>query len=92
MKRLTEEARASFEESKNEERQRIKTVVIDPTSHPDLAYDQLRLLVLQMKMLTQASGGADQLQKQVNPYHEDAELTLQVLKTLQHHEQSGSKP
>ncbi|MEY2620563.1 MAG: hypothetical protein RIT26_383 [Pseudomonadota bacterium] len=84
--RLTQEARASFEEEKNEERKRIKAVVIDPQAHPQVAYDQLRLLVLQLKLLTEASGGAQALSRHIEPQHDQAELTRELLQTLQAHQ------
>jgi voltage-gated potassium channel Kch len=78
IKRLTEEAKASFEDQKNEERKQIRAIVIDPQVHPELAYDQLRLLVQQLKLISQASG-AEQLMSHIDPHHVDAELTRQVL-------------
>ena len=78
VKRLTEEAKASFEDQKNEERKMVKALVIDPASHPELAYDQLRLIITQLRLLTQASG-TDRLQAQIDPHHADAQLTQQVL-------------
>lgn len=84
--RLTQEARVSFEDEKNEERKRIKAVVIDPQAHPEVAYDQLRLLVLQLKLLTDASGGAQALSQHIKPQHEQAELTRELLKALQAHQ------
>ncbi len=81
VRRLTDEARASFEERKNEERQRIKAVVIDPARHPELAYDQLRLLVSQLQLLSQ-TGGIDTLESQIDPLHTDAELIRQLLQVL----------
>lgn len=84
--RLTQEARASYEEEKNEERKRIKAVVLDPQAHPEVAYDQLRLLVLQLKLLADASGGADVLARSIEPQHEHAELVRAVLATLQAHQ------
>jgi voltage-gated potassium channel Kch len=89
VKRLTDEARASFEERKDEERKMIKAVVIDPASHPELAYDQLRLLVTQIRLLSQ-SGGIDELARQIDPMHADAELTRRVLQALREADQ-GSK-
>ena len=70
----------------NEERKRIKAVVLDPQAHPEVAYDQLRLLVLQLKLLADASGGADVLARSIEPQHEHAELVRAVLATLQAHQ------
>ncbi len=84
VKRLTDEARASFEERKNEERKQIKAVVIDPVRHPELAYDQLRVLVSQLKLLSQ-TGGIDTLEGQIDAKHADAELTRQLLQVLRDH-------
>lgn len=81
VKRLTDEARASFEERKNEERKQVKAVVIDPVRHPELAYDQLRVLVSQLKLLSH-TGGIDTLEGQIDPKHADAELTRQLLQVL----------
>ncbi len=81
VKRLTEEAKASFEEQKNEERKQVKAVVIDPAAHPELAYDQLRLSISQLRLLSQACG-TEQLLAQIDPHHADAELTRQILALL----------
>ncbi len=84
IKRLTEEAKASFEDEKNEERKRVKGLVIDPVAHPELAYDQLRLSINQLLLLTRACG-TERLLDQINPQHDDAELTRQVLALLRQH-------
>ena len=81
IKRLTEEAKASFEDQKNEERKQIKAILIDPNSHPELAYDQLRLLIHQLRLLIQATG-TQQLLTQIDPHHADADLIRQVLQLL----------
>ncbi len=91
IKRLTEEARASFEERKDEERKWIKAVVIDPAQHPELAYDQLRLLVSQLKLLSQ-TGGIDALVQQIDPMHADAELIHRVLHALREADQGIKRP
>ena len=89
IKRLTEEAKASFEDQKNEERKQIRAVVIDPQAHPELAYDQLRLLVQQLKLISQASG-AEQLMSHIDPHHVDAELTRQVLTLMRNQARDGT--
>jgi hypothetical protein len=81
IKRLTEEAKASFEDQKNEERKQIKAILIDPNSHPELAYDQLRLLIHQLRLLSQATD-TQQLLTQIDPHHADADLIRQVLQLL----------
>ena len=89
IKRLTEEAKASFEDQKNEERKQIRAIVIDPQVHPELAYDQLRLLVQQLKLISQASG-AEQLMSHIDPHHVDAELTRQVLTLMRNQARDGT--
>ena len=91
IKRLTDEARASFEERKNEERKMIKAVVIDPAQHPELAYDQLRLLVSQIRLLAQ-TGGVDTLAGQIDPQHADAEWTRRVLQAMREADQATKRP
>jgi voltage-gated potassium channel Kch len=56
VRRLTQEARDAFESKQREERQLTTAVVLDPQQHPELAYHQLRLLVSQLDLLTQAAG------------------------------------
>ena len=56
-------------------------MVIDPVRHPELAYDQLRVLVSQLKLLSH-TGGIDTLEGQIDPKHADAELTRQLLQVL----------
>jgi voltage-gated potassium channel len=91
VKRLTDEARASFEERKDEERKLIKAVVIDPARHPELAYDQLRLLVSQIRLLSE-TGGIDALDGQIEPQHADTDLTRRILQALRDSAQDNNRP
>ena len=79
--RLTEEAKATVAAQKEEERQKVRAVVIDPQSQPDLAMLQFRLLVSQLQLLQQATGH-DTLARQIEPEQHDAEVLGRVLQAL----------
>ena len=78
MKRLTHEASASLGERKNEARKQVKAVGIDPVRHPELAKDEFRVRVSQLKLLS-PTGGIDTLEGQIDAGHADAEPTRQPL-------------
>jgi voltage-gated potassium channel Kch len=81
VKRLTQEAREAFEAKQREERQLTTAVILDPQQHPDLAYHQLRLLVSQLELLSQAAG-PQTLQQQINPQDPHADRIRRVLQAL----------
>ena len=79
--RLTEEAKAAVLAQKEEERQKVRAVVIDPQTQPDLAMAQFRLLVSQLQLLQQATG-AETLARQIDTDQHDAETLARVLRAL----------
>ena len=81
VRRMTEEAKAEVEAQKEQERQKVRAVLIDPQTRPELALMQYRLLVNQLQMLQQASG-TEALAHQIDPHQHDAELVRKVLKAL----------
>ena len=56
VKRLTEEAKAEFEEKEAEHLSQANGLVLDATAHPQLAAAQFHLLVTQLDLITQATG------------------------------------
>jgi hypothetical protein len=81
VRRMTEEAKAEVEAQKEQERQTVRAVLIDPKIQPELALMQYRLLVNQLQMLQQASGSAA-LASQIDPQQHDADLVRKVLQAL----------
>ena len=81
VRRMTEEAKAEVEAQKEQERQKVRAVLIDPQTRPELALMQYRLLVNQLQMLQQASG-TEALAHQIDPHQHDAELVRKVLNAL----------
>lgn len=81
IKRLTHEAREAFHARQREEKQFTTAVVLDPRQHPELAVQQLRLLVSQLQLLQQASGD-ENLRRQLNPKDLDTATALRVLNAL----------
>ena len=82
VRRMTEEAKAEIEARKEQERQKLRAVLIDPHAQPELALMQYRLLVHQLHMLQQASG-TDTLARQIDPQQDDAQLVQKVLRALE---------
>ncbi len=81
IKRLTHEAREAFHAKQREEKQFTTAVVLDPRQHPDLAVQQLRLLVSQLMLLQQASGD-ESLRQQLSAKDLDTATVLRVLDAL----------
>lgn len=81
VRRMTEEAKAEVETKKEEERQKVRAMLIDPQAQPELAALQFRLLVNQLQLLQQAAG-TEALAQQIEPQQHDAELLQRVLKAL----------
>ncbi len=81
IKRLTQEAREAFHAKQREEKQFTTAVVLDPRQHPDLAAQQLRLLVSQLHLLQQAAGD-ENLRKQLSAQDPDNAMAVRVLNAL----------
>ena len=81
VQRLTDEAKAEVAAQKEEERQKVRAVVIDPQVQPELALMQFRLLVSQLQLLQQAAG-PEILARQIEPHHHDAPVLQAVLQAL----------
>lgn len=81
IKRLTHEAREAFQAKQREQKQFTTAVVFDPQQHPELAAQQLRLLLSQLELLQQAAGEA-LLRQQLNPQDPEAARALRVLDAL----------
>ena len=79
--RLTEEAKAAVLAQKEDERQKVRAVVIDPQAQPELAMAQFRLLVSQLQLLQQATGH-DALARQIEADQHDADTLARVLQAL----------
>ena len=56
-------------------------VVLDPRQHPDLAAQQLRLLISQLQLLQQAAGD-ENLRKQLSAQDPDTAVAVRVLNAL----------
>lgn len=85
VRRMTDEAKAQIDAQKEEERQKWRAVVIDPQTQPELALQQLRLLVNQLQLLQQAAG-PEVLARQIDPEQHDAPLLQRVLQALHVHQ------
>ncbi|MEY3766849.1 MAG: ion transporter [Betaproteobacteria bacterium] len=81
VRRLTQEARETFEAKQREERHLTTAVVLDPQQHPELAYHQLRLLVSQLDLLQQAAG-VEHLAQHIDERDPNAARMHRVLKAL----------
>mgnify|MGYP000449783339 CR=1 FL=1 len=81
VKRLTEEAKAEFEEKEAEHLTQANGLVLDATAHPQLAAAQFHLLVTQLDLITQATG-IDPLRKGLASSKGDTEVALTVLDLL----------
>ena len=81
IKRLTQEAREAFHAKQREEKQFTTAVVLDPRQHPDLAAQQLRLLISQLQLLQQAAGD-ENLRKQLSAQDPDTAVAVRVLNAL----------
>ena len=82
IKRLTQEAQDEFEARKREEKAAVHAVVIDPAVHPDLVVRQLRLLVSQLHLLSQACP-APVLESQLTRQDEDEARVRRVVQAVQ---------
>jgi len=81
IQRLTQEAREAFHAKQREEKQFTTAVVLDPRQHPDLAAQQLRLLISQLQLLQQAAGD-ENLRKQLSEQDPDTAVAVRVLNAL----------